>query len=294
MAHSILKYGSFIRGNSDKYSDKDILVVADTYNELNQLKSNYINLGWSVSAYTYDKLQYLAENGFLFVKHLIEEGQIVEDKNWRLKNILEKFQEKLDYQLEMAKASIFLNFVEKLPNNAISYSWLCDNLYITFRNYLIYKSALKNEFNFSYISLVNKLVSDDEISLKEANILNQLRVLKSCYRNDFQDIIPSKEYVDSVISILNNIGLKIEITFSDKSLLFETNAFNKIDSSYKKLRYLELILKNINIEDEYLNKCIANPQMYASNRGIEKLHKKVLQKIKTSHNSSLAKWRIQH
>lgn len=293
MAHSILKYGSFIRGNSDKYSDKDILVVADTYNELIELKTNFTNLGWSVSTYTYNKLQYLSENGFLFVKHLIDEGEIIDDKLSKLKNILKKFQEKLDYQLEMNKASSFLNFVDEIPNNTISYSWLCDNLYITFRNYLIYKSAFKNEFNFSYINLVNKLYNDKKISSSEAESLYQLRVLKSCYRNNFQDIIPSRDYVDSIISILNKVGLKIEIAFSDKPLIFKNCSFKKIDSSYKKLRYVELILKNNNIEDEYLKKCITNPQMYATNKAIEKIHKKVLKKIKTSYICSLAKMRVQ-
>lgn len=74
MKYSILIYGSSIRGNSDKYSDKDLLIVAEEYNVLNSLKDYYSQLGWSVSTYTYDKLNYLSINGYLFVKHLILEG----------------------------------------------------------------------------------------------------------------------------------------------------------------------------------------------------------------------------
>ena len=292
MKYSILKYGSSIRGNSDKYSDKDLLIVAEEIDVLNSLKDYYTNNGWSVSTYTYKKLNYLSTNGFLFVKHLIKEGQIINDYGNSLKSILGNFNECLDYKMEMEKASYFLNFVSEIPDNILSYSWLLDNIYLTFRNYLIYESALNKKYNFGYIGLIFNLLSENRINQTEADKLLQLRVIKSCYRNNYNDITPSKEFARDIISIVNRIGLKITTTFTPTKLELNALNFNKIDSAYKKLRLIELILKNESIQDEYLNKCISNPQMYATNKSIEKIYLKVFEKIKTSHNIVLTKWRV--
>lgn len=198
----------------------------------------------------------------------------------------------MDYVKEMKKASFFLNFIQEIPDNVISYSWLLDNTYLTLRNYLIYESALKKEYNFGYIDLVNNLLSENRITQTEAEKLFQLRVIKSCYRNNFDDISPSKDFTEDIISIVNNIGLRITTSFSQSRLNFEKINFNNIDSAYKKLRLIELVLKNESIEDQYLNKCISNPQMYASNKSIEKIHLKVLEKIKTLHKHRIGKMTI--
>lgn len=292
MAHSIIKYGSYIRGNSDKYSDKDILIVADNFEELKTLNSYYSNKGWSTSLYTYDKIEYLAKNGYLFVKHLINEGEIIKDNNGILYDILQKFEEKLDYTLEIKKSSEFINYLNIIPNIVESYFWLCDNVYIALRNSLIYKSALKKEFLFSYVDLIKCLLNEKSITKSEFDTLMQLRVVKSCYRNNYKDIYPSLDYTHKVISIANKIGLNLNIEFSANMNCLKLVDYHKIDSPYKKLRFIELILKNESIEDTYLNKCISNPQMYANNRQIENIYLKAISKIKSSHNIVLAKWRV--
>lgn len=292
MAHSILKYGSYIRGNSDKYSDKDILIVADKFEELNDLNSYYSNKGWSTSLYTYEKLEYLAKNGYLFVKHLINEGEIIEDENDILYNILQKFEERLDYNYEINKSSEFINYINIIPNTIESYFWLCDNIYVALRNSLIYKSALKNEFLFSYVDLIKSLLNDKEITESEYDTLLQLRVVKSCYRNNYKDIYPSLDYTNKVIRLANKIGLNLDVKFSNNINCLKLVDYDKIDSSYKKLRFIELILKNESIEDAYLTKCISNPQMYANSRHIETIYLRTISKIKTSQNTLLAKWRV--
>ncbi|MFK8269366.1 nucleotidyltransferase domain-containing protein [Capnocytophaga cynodegmi] len=280
MGFSILKYGSCVRGNSDRYSDKDILVVSENFDELNLLKKYYSSLGWSVSAYTYSKLDYLSKNGYLFVKHLIDEGEIQLDYDNRLLNIFSDFRERLDYEEKLQESANFIDFVSEIPDNTISYSWLCDNIYVTLRNFLIYKSAINKEFKFGYVDLISQLSKEGNISLQEEELLLQLRVLKSCYRNNYDDIVPSKKYVENVTSLVNKLGLRVNLRFSDKLLSLDNVDFEKIESPYKKLRLLELILKDRNIDNEYLNKCIFNPQMYATNKSIDKVYKKVIFTIK--------------
>lgn len=292
MGCSILKYGSSITRKSDKYSDKDLLIVGDNYEEINSLKQNYSSLGWSVSSYTYSKLHYLSKNGYLFIKHLINEGEIQEDYQDKLKNVFLDFKECLDYNEELNKAANFVNFVNEIPDTTISYSWLCDNIYITFRNYLIYKSAIKKDFKFGYIDLINQLLDENIIDSIEVKLLLELRVIKSCYRNNFEDIVPSKDYLNRVIIIVNRIGLNVNVQFTKNSLDFSKINFNKIKSPYKKLRFLELVLKNEKINDLYLNECISNPQMYATDKSIEKIYKKTLLKLNISHNIILAKYQL--
>ena len=290
--NSIIKYGSVIRGNSDKYSDKDVLIVADNFDELNSLNNYYSSKGWSTSLYTYSKLEYLAKKGFLFVKHLINEGEIIKDDNGFLNDILQQFEEKLDYNHEIKKSSEFINYLNIIPNTIESYFWLCDNIYIALRNSLIYKSALKNEFLFSYVDLIKSLLNAKAITENEYDTLLQLRVVKSCYRNNYKDIYPSLDYTNKVIRLANKIGLNLDIKFSKNINCLNLVDYDKIDSSYKKLRFIELILKNESIEDAYLTKCISNPQMYANSRHIEKIYLRTISKIKTSHNIVLAKWRV--
>ena len=57
--YSVAIYGSSTRENFDTYSDKDILIVAEYYKELENLKKEYEKQGFSVSTYTYSKLKFL-------------------------------------------------------------------------------------------------------------------------------------------------------------------------------------------------------------------------------------------
>ena len=87
--YSVAIYGSSLRSDFDKYSDKDLLIVSSSYKRLNQLKKSYEERGFSVSTYTYSKLQFLSRKGSLFIEHLRKESSILIDDKNRLKCILE-------------------------------------------------------------------------------------------------------------------------------------------------------------------------------------------------------------
>ena len=74
--YSIAIYGSSTRENFDQYSDKDILIVGESYKNIKTLKVEYENQGFSVSAYTYSKLNFMSLNGSLFIDHLVKESKI--------------------------------------------------------------------------------------------------------------------------------------------------------------------------------------------------------------------------
>ena len=143
--YSIAKYGSYLRDDFDKYSDKDILVISDDITILNKLKKQYQIKGYSVSVYSYKKLLYLSKNGSLFIKHLQISAQITHDDCNQLKSILDNYTTKLDYNLEIKDALNYFKILENIPSTDKGYAWLSDCLYVGLRNYLIFKNA--NEQN---------------------------------------------------------------------------------------------------------------------------------------------------
>lgn len=286
MNYSVLKYGSIVRDNSDKYSDKDLLIVTDNFMNFKALEQLYSNDGWTISFYTYDKLEYLSSHGYLFVKHLLNEGFIEKDHKNKLRTILESFNESKSYNIELEKTKVFFDFIKILPNNTISYFWLCDNIYVNFRNYLIYKSALDKKYKFSYVELISELLQNDTINEFDFKILKELRVLKSCYRNEYLDIAPDKMYISHLLAIMTKFDIKIEIKFDNH---LSPNCFlniNQIKSPYKKLRIIELLFKNLNIKDEIIKNFISNPQMYANSKWIEKVMLRFIKTLKKKHTDS--------
>lgn len=269
--YSVLQYGSSARGTNDKYSDKDLLIVTDKSSDFKLIQKLYNEKEWSISFYTYNKLSYLAGKGFLFVKHIQKEGVIIKDDDDKLSLILNNFNEVLNYHEELRKTELFLNFIKHLPQNDQSYSWLCDVLYVNLRNHLIYKSALSKDYLFSYVDLISEMYNSSEINREEYNLLMNLRVLKSCYRNNLNDIKPGISYIKSVLIIINKLGLNISFKFINDVDILLSNNINSIETPYQKLRMIELMFINLGIENSEMKRYISNPQMYANARGLEKV-----------------------
>ena len=99
--YSVAIFGSTLRNDYDKYSDKDLLIVADSYKELDALKNKYSKDNWSISFYTYSKLEYLSKSGNLFIKHLQKESEILIDVDNKLDSILKGFKEKSNYKCDI-------------------------------------------------------------------------------------------------------------------------------------------------------------------------------------------------
>src|SRR5664279_4351930 len=86
--YSIALFGSSLRDDFDKYSDKDLLLVADSYSTIKKLKNKYETKGFSVSFYTYSKLEFLSKKESLFIEHLKREAFLFVDNSNRLADLL--------------------------------------------------------------------------------------------------------------------------------------------------------------------------------------------------------------
>jgi predicted nucleotidyltransferase len=290
--YSVAIYGSSTRENFDKYSDKDILIVAEHYKELKSLKTEYEKQGFSVSTYTYSKLKFMSENGSLFIDHLVKESKVLIDYDQNFNLILKNHISKKPSFKEFQDNKNYFKILEFIPNSKKGFGWFCDCLYIGFRNYLILKSAERNNFNFSYLTLLEELKYENIIAENEIEILRELRVVKRNYREKVNDELPSKTFVLKIVKILSRLDLLKSIKISDKTdfqnfvkISIKNNEFGH----YQKMRLIEMYYYINGNENKEIERIICNPQFYASFFKKEKYIQNIIEKItseeKTSHNT---------
>ncbi|PWA05875.1 hypothetical protein [Flavobacterium psychrotolerans] len=297
--YSVAIYGSSTRENFDQYSDKDILIVADFYKELKDLKIEYQNQGFSVSTYTYSKLKFMSENGSLFIDHLVKESKTLIDCDKKLTSILENHISKKPDIKQFQDNKNYFKILEFVPNSKKGFGWFCDCLYIGFRNYLILKSAEKENFNFSYLILLEELKNENLITDEELEILCELRVIKRNYREKINDELPPKDYIYKVVNIINKLDLLKSIKILSKNEFqnyVKISVINDEFGHYQKMRLIEMYYYLNGNENKEIERIICNPQFYASFFKKEKYIQNIIEKItserKTSHNKRLARLRI--
>lgn len=84
-------YGSYARGETDQYSDVDLLVAADTHAGVEEL-SELMSSRCSVSGYTWQELTAMHDYGSLFLHHLRREGKpilMTEQGQRRMKSLFD-------------------------------------------------------------------------------------------------------------------------------------------------------------------------------------------------------------
>lgn len=265
-SYSIAIFGSSLRPNFDKYSDKDLLIVSNSYSISNKLKIKYEQEGHSVSTYTYKKLKYLSEKGSLFVQHLKIESKILYDYKGWLSDILENHKEHQP-SLEQIKESVdFFDLLINIPDSKIGYAWFCDCYYVGIRNYLILKSAESKNYRFSFLNLLGDLLKSETINSNDFEILRQLRVLKKNYRERIYDELPSKDYIDALIKVGHKLNLLPNTNYQniDNYITILLEYVKAKDTNhYFKLRLIEIFYLLSGKRLNELDIIICNPQLYA-------------------------------
>lgn len=264
--YSVAIFGSSLRADFDKYSDRDLLIIANDFKTLESLKSIYSKDDWSISYYTYSKLKYLAKNGSLFIKHLQNESQIIIDKNDRLEKILNQFNPKSNYKKDIKDCENYFDIIKIVPKTTLGYAWFCDSLFVGLRNYLVFKNAENGIFEFSFIKLLNGLKEQGLINQSDINALKELRVVKRNYREEILDELPSLDFIKKIIPITKALGILKSVKFVD-SMTFQSSIEKSIIkrkfNPYQRLRLVEGYYCSQELNIPELKKIISNPQFYA-------------------------------
>ncbi len=264
--YSVAIFGSSLRADFDKYSDRDLLVVAKDFKTLEELKKKYSNEDWSISYYTYSKLKYLSENGSLFIKHLQKESKIIIDEKDRLITILNQFNPKSNYKKDIQDCENYFDIIKTVPKTNLGYAWFCDSLYVGLRNYLIFKYAENNTFEFSFIKLLYGLKEQGKIHQSDIEILRELRVVKRNYREEILDELPSLDFIKKVLPIVKDLGILESVKFVDSrkfQITIEKSIIKRNFNPYQRLRLIEGYYCSQELNIPELKKIISNPQFYA-------------------------------
>lgn len=264
--YSIAIYGSSLRPNFDKYSDKDMLIVSASYDLLNELKREYENDGYSVSTYTYDKLKFLSKTGSLFVEHLKRESAILFDQHKRLERILYNHKETVPTNQQIQESLDYFSVFASIPDITMGYGWFCDCFYVGLRNHLILKSAKQHKYNFSFLYLIHELQEKGEIDSNDYACLRELRVLKKNYRDKILDELPDKNFIIQVLTIAKKLDLLQKALFLTPDDFNATTKELIADESighYFKLRFIEMYYLTTGKSLRVIDRIISNPQLYA-------------------------------
>ena len=182
---SICIFGSEARKSTDELSDRDVLIVSNDCNRLEQLKFKWGGDGWSVSAYSPSRFLGIVKARSLFVQHLRLEGLMVQDKDGWLGNRLREARRKESYACDaMASAALGIP-VERFRSDArVNENLITADLgYVAVRNFGICHLADNGQLSFDYRQVVRRLAADFFLTFREVELLESLRVGKACYRN---------------------------------------------------------------------------------------------------------------
>lgn len=199
---SIALFGSTIRGDMDRLSDLDTLLISSDWHSLNSAKNLLQNYGFSCSCYNWEKLIFMTKKKALFIQHLKQESYIIKDKGCNLVNLLVSYEPAPNYDTEINLTKKLASITEYFPNNPIGIGWALDILAVSFRNFAILSLANQGEYIFSYYNLIEALLNRGYIGSSDQKNLSKLREYKSSYRNRKFNALPKKDFVFSVQNTL--------------------------------------------------------------------------------------------
>lgn len=214
---SLAIFGSVPRGDSDRFSDRDVLVAADQPDT--QIESAFIRAGFSPSIYSWQQLDRLATDGSLFLQHLKQESQIFIDRNDRLNDLLTTYRPRSDYTDRINENLLLFELTNGVPDFPATISWALDVLAVALRNHAILLLAQSGVYLFSYSALIAKLAALHKLTDRESSLLLALRTSKRQYRDHPQTVNATLSELLQTQAVIEKITgancLSIRLTPSD-------------------------------------------------------------------------------
>lgn len=264
-------FGSAARQDGDRLSDLDYLIVGDDSSHLRLRKEWLTKQGFSVSDFTWRRLEKACDCGTLFSIHLKLEAKIVFDTKSRLRELLSDCTPKADYSQELEHSLELFRPLEHIPSGPEGRAWALDTLSVAFRNAAILTFANSGRYLFSMNSIIGCLKSDRKINDEGADFLQRLRKFKSGYRSGYKFNVETGEYRN----ILSSVGCALGVEFDSKQMRVPVHPLAVSDnanstSAYSAMRAIEAEL-------------IAIPQSLKRIDRVRELEAALLGKIRNPH-----------
>ncbi|MGN7713722.1 anti-phage Hailong system nucleotidyltransferase HalB [Agrobacterium radiobacter] len=211
-ATAMLLFGSHARGDQDARSDTDLLLITQE-----DTPRHVMNGHVSTSFYSFEDLRSRAQNGDLFVCHIVRESIPIYDPISQLKLLRSEFRLRLSYEDEIQRATDLGWFLVDHGTSITNPSLVNKRIAWCVRTILISRSAESGKPVFSALSLaefagslfVLTLIKNKDEDIVNADILRSLEVVLADFggkrvfkkRGDYTDY--RKRFVDT----LNQVGL---------------------------------------------------------------------------------------
>jgi hypothetical protein len=267
-------FGSYARGDTDRLSDRDFLIVDDSPEILKIRAAALKREGASVASYTFRKLEALCKTQALFVQHLRLEASICIDSDDRLKRHLANFQPKSSYEREIRSNANLAGLITTIPGCSKADLWAADVLYVAVRNFGVLWLADHRRYIFAYERILEALCQEGVITASGVHILRQLRVLKSIYRGNVSCIAVSPiDTIRAALEVLPRDYFPANLSISSPIEVLSQPGPPERAAAYLHLRDLErrmiaaqACVNSALVEPELkvIKEWVCNPRAYAS------------------------------
>ncbi|EIF8949692.1 hypothetical protein LF048_003362 [Vibrio cholerae] len=236
----VAEFGSRHNGYASCYSDRDLLIVSSDWSRINFAKNYYSNIGFSVTSFHTSKAKYLAKNGSLFFKHVIDESVLISDSSGIYRELNDSWKPQSNYNREIESNIDLLEMINYMPKSKYTANYVVDMLVISVRNILIRQIAETGRYIFDWETLARVAFEYGYISYSDIALISYSRKVKNRYRMGVYDNV-SHHIINGLISILNSVqNESFKLRFlSNKSILSLPERFD--NGSYKQLKALEAI-----------------------------------------------------
>lgn len=235
-----IEFGSQIRGDANTSSDRDLLVISDVSEEMNQDVERYRRTGYAVSYFSYDAACYLARSGNLFFKHVFDEGCMLRGDEDAYCLLSHAWKPQKNYNNDIEENIDLLEVVDYVPETIMGIQALSDILISSVRNVLIRKLAGYGIYVFSWDLVFKRSSEFGFLNTDDIPVFREARLYKNHYRKGEVFEI-SRSFIALLVAAASRaIGTTINVRHKTRRDIDRISSqFSQY--SYKQLRSLELL-----------------------------------------------------
>jgi hypothetical protein len=172
----VVVFGSVARGDSNKNSDLDILLIESDTDKANSIleKQDLPNLPVNYVNYSHDLFKKYYDMGSLFLHHIFEQGVLLSGSELEWSKYKEQFKLKNNFNDEINKIKSDIEVYSDISIfNGMFYSPLA-NAFPMMKNYCIFTLANAGIFEFNKVKCIEKMKAS-------SNAISDFLLLQSFY-----------------------------------------------------------------------------------------------------------------